>query len=131
MGSGAAGAARAGLSAARRGEDSGGGGGGAVARRSRLLKGTPPAVSLPAAANTSPSVARLAGDPRAGGSCAQGCGRRAGAAAAGWGGGRGRAAADGGARASSPCPHPGDLLGRLTLALAPGAPSGTDAGVKP
>lgn len=35
------------LGAARRGKDSGGGGG-AVARRSRLLKGTPPAVSLPA-----------------------------------------------------------------------------------
>lgn len=41
--------------AARRGEDSGGdGGGGAVARRSRLLKGTPPAGSLPAAAEHLP-----------------------------------------------------------------------------
>ncbi|KAL4680559.1 hypothetical protein H8959_022500, partial [Pygathrix nigripes] len=41
--------------AARLGEDSGGdGGGGAVARRSRLLKGTPPAGSLPAAAEHLP-----------------------------------------------------------------------------
>lgn len=101
--------------AARRGEDSGGGGsgsGGAVARRSRLLKGTPPAVSLRPKPNTSPSVARLAGDPRAGGSGAQGCGRRAGAAAAGWGRGPGRAAAEGGARASGPCPQRGVLLER-------------------
>lgn len=53
VGSAAAGAARAGRSAARWGKDSGGGGG-AVARRSRLLKGTPPAVSLPAEAEHLP-----------------------------------------------------------------------------
>lgn len=62
---------------ARQGEDSGGDDGGAVARRSRLLKETPPAGSLRPWPNTSPSEAQRAGDPRAGGSGAQGCGRRA------------------------------------------------------
>lgn len=114
--------------AARRGEDSGGdgGGGGAVARRSRLLKGTQS--PSPRRPNTSPSVARLAGDPRAGGSGAQGCGRRAGAAAAGWGRGRGRVAAEGGARASSPCSQRGELLERGTLAGTAGAKFGTNTG---
>jgi hypothetical protein len=88
--SGGRSASRAQGSAARRGEDSGGGGGGgAVARRSRLLKGTPPAGSLPAAAEHLP----LGGAARRG--SPSGRERRAGVwtarpeAAAGWGQGGG------------------------------------------
>lgn len=130
VGSRAAGAARAGRSAARRGEDSGGdgGGGGAVARRSRLLKGTPPAVSLPAEAEHLPlGGAARRGSPsgreqRAGVWTARrdsrgGVGPRAGT--------RGRR---GGARASSPCPQRGDPWERRPLAGAPGAKSRTNAG---
>lgn len=109
---------------ARQGEDSGGDGGGAVARRSRLLKGTPPAGS--------PLEAQRAGDPRAGGSGAQGCGRRAQRGGRG-GAGRGeRAAAEGRVpdesdadpRGPGPAPTAAQVQGRSRVWLPLGPPLG-------